>query len=172
MKWHEELPTGRWTVAEHPHGYWVIIRKDHGGGTHSRSFATKEEAEIAFQEMEAQGRCQECGDVLYTRYSGSIPEEILSRQLCFSCLFWTKLLEESEDPDVLVVEGRRYRIGPQPPIREGRVVNAHAYGFGGSRFELRFFDDREDRGTNNLWTQGKVPPHFRERMPDTAEFKR
>jgi hypothetical protein len=42
---------------------------------------------------------------------------------------------------------------------------------GGARSTIRFRDGRSVV-THNLWCQGEVPAHFREALPDNAEFIR
>jgi hypothetical protein len=61
----------------------------------------------------------------------------------------------------VVVGHRHYVISPDDP-------NGFQ-GHGGHRFEIEFFDGRRVV-THNLWSQGVVPPKWRERFPDNAEF--
>jgi hypothetical protein len=49
-------------------------------------------------------------------------------------------------------------------------TSSHGFkGFGGRRWCITFFDGRTVT-TNNLWCQGTIPPKWRERFPDNAEF--
>lgn len=80
------------------------------------------------------------------------------------CLFWLDYARTASDPAHLVVEGRHYVIAKdQPKGYQGSL------GHGGARFDIRFNDGREVV-SHNLWAQGRVPEHFRERLPDNAEF--
>lgn len=107
--------------------------------------------------------CLECGIGVVTRDSSDGPE-MQERQLCFSCLFWHHRLEEQGKPEVFIARGHRYSIGPEEP----KTLLA-IRGCAGARQRIRFFDGREVE-TTNLWHQGEIPAHFRERLPDNAEF--
>jgi len=43
-------------------------------------------------------------------------------------------------------------------------------GYGGRKFIIEFFDERPTITTHNLWHQGEIPPHFRDRLQDEANF--
>lgn len=61
----------------------------------------------------------------------------------------------------VVVDGRHYLIGDDKP--------GGFKGYGGSRFEIAFFDGRKVT-TRDLWHQGTIPPKWRERFPNNARF--
>lgn len=73
--------------------------------------------------------------------------------------FWEEQL--SDRTNAAVIDGHHYRV-------RGRE-NAYSKGFGGRRHTIRFFDGREVT-TTDLWYQGVIPPAFRDRLPDDAEF--
>ncbi|MFJ5103197.1 hypothetical protein [Streptomyces sp. NPDC088554] len=58
----------------------------------------------------------------------------------------------------VVVDGQHYTIGP-----------GNSGGFGGRRFDIKFFDGRLVT-THDLWSQGTIPPKHRGRYPDNARF--
>lgn len=111
--------------------------------------------------------CVECGKTEEPQYSRETSEAMITKSLCFGCLFWTEWLERDKaDTASIVVEGRHYHVGDENPTpRDWR-------GFGGSRFRVRRLATGEEFETTNLWHQGEVPEHFRSRFPDTAEFLR
>lgn len=64
----------------------------------------------------------------------------------------------------VVVDNHFYVIEPDlPPEHSG------LRGFGGRRFDIEFFDGRRVT-SHNLWSQGTVPPKWREAYPDNAVF--
>jgi hypothetical protein len=73
--------------------------------------------------------------------------------------FWSKL--SADDAGAVREEGQHYFIGP--PTSTGMK------GFGGKRWHIVFNDGRPDVYTDNLWSQGPIPPAHRERLPDNAE---
>jgi len=109
--------------------------------------------------------CKICGDREQAYYTDDIRNRMVSRQLCFTCLFWTEHIENHDDQTVVIVKGVRYHMAPEDD-KPGRGVGR---GFGGSRFVIRFFDGREVVSTN-LWCQGGIPERFKSQLPDNAEF--
>lgn len=75
--------------------------------------------------------------------------------------YWSK--QASDRSDAVVIDGVHYRIRPDRPNP------GPGCGYGGRKFTIRFHDGREVR-TRNLWYQGPIPPAWRDRLPDNAEF--
>jgi hypothetical protein len=89
-------------------------------------------------------------------------EKIAATGLCFTCHHWDELLARKDDPTVVRAQHRHYIVGA--------AKTPHRFnGFGGSEFKIRFNDGREVV-TVDLWSQGTIPAHYRERMPDNAVF--
>lgn len=109
-------------------------------------------------------QCVECGEQDEAGYMEPIKSSMVNRSLCFYCLFWTEYAESYHQPDQVVVNGKHYVIGD-----EQQAGNRRWRGFGGSPFNIRFFNGRMVRSTN-LWHQGDIPERFKERMPNNAEF--
>lgn len=105
--------------------------------------------------------CRECGNL--DAAEGANGDQLSRRSLCFSCNFWQEWVERDEaDPLSVRVDGCHYHIGDEKSSSSFR-------GFGGRLFSIRFFDGREVT-TTNLWCQSDIPTHFRDRLPDNAEF--
>lgn len=66
------------------------------------------------------------------------------------------------DPRIVIVGHHFYSVG-DPAMRGAR-------GFGGRKFVIRMLATGQIRETTNLWSGGVIPPAWRERMPDNAEF--
>lgn len=79
--------------------------------------------------------------------------------LCYECYFWTDLFKHS--PNNVVIDGKCYHIDPNEKAKHK--------GFGGRKFKIRFLDGTLVE-TTNLWLNGEIPEHFRERFPNNAEF--
>lgn len=77
--------------------------------------------------------------------------------------FWTEQL--SDRAGAVVIGRTHYRILPDRADRDRDLA-----GYGGALFRIRWLATGEVTETRNLWYQGVIPPKWRERMPDTAEF--
>lgn len=79
--------------------------------------------------------------------------------------YWEKRIEADEQfpHQAVVVDNIHYVVGS-----EAQPVGA-SRGHGGRKFRIRFFDGRLVT-TTNLWHQGPIPPVFRDRLPNNAEF--
>lgn len=106
--------------------------------------------------------CRECGK---TDNPGNWigGEKIAASGLCFRCKHWDDLLKIKDRSDVVRVKGVHYMIG--------HAKTPHRWnGFGGHRFKIKFHDGREAE-TVDLWCQGDIAEHFKDRMPDNAVFE-
>jgi hypothetical protein len=111
-------------------------------------------------------RCVECGDPAKASWFYDSRRPQMERAcVCSTCYFWREKLRE-HGPNVAIVSGERFTIQPDQP-RGYRGFLGH----GGAEFRIRFHDGREVV-TRNLWAQGRVPDHFRERLSNNAVFVR
>lgn len=92
----------------------------------------------------------------------SYTNAILCSSECFHINFWNEKVEGKDDPRVVRIKGEQYYIGDE---------NSTSYcrGYGGAKFKIRFFDNREVT-TTNLWYNGTIPDSHKELLPDNAEF--
>lgn len=80
------------------------------------------------------------------------------KDICFSCANWQDLMK-TKSATRIVIENHHYLIGSRG-------------GFGGREFSIEFLDTaRNPIVTDRLWSQGEVPVHFRDRIPDNARWK-
>jgi hypothetical protein len=102
-------------------------------------------------------KCNECGTVGYsTGYmDGSTKRTMDEQGVCFNCAFW---INQSNRKDQVVIDGLMYWIG-----------KGGGGGMAGRSFDIQMDDGRLIE-TNDLWHQGTIPYHFKERMPDNATF--
>jgi hypothetical protein len=110
--------------------------------------------------------CKECTKLVEEKklpYSEALNKELIFKQLCFSCNFWCIRCLGVESLKSVRVNGLHYWIG------NTCGGDKKFRGFGGRRFVIRFMGGREVT-TTNLWHQGEIPEHFRERLPDNATF--
>jgi len=100
-------------------------------------------------------RCQECHEPT---------SDLTESGLCVLCDRWRSFSAIAQSENLVRVKGHHYVIEDEDdtPLFGLR-------GFGGQTFTIRFFDGRAVT-TTNLWAQGPIPEHFRERLPDNAEF--
>lgn len=82
---------------------------------------------------------------------------------------WEREIAEGLE-NAVIVDNVLYRIRREPSERELREWPS-CFGFGGGKWVVRFHDGREVV-THNLWHVGTIPPPFRDRLPDNAEFVR
>jgi len=108
-------------------------------------------------------RCAECGETVDgLEVDGDLALMMAAHNLCFQCAFWAEKVAIRDRADVVRAGGQHYMIGEATPDMKPRHK-----GYGGERFEVRFFDGRVVE-TDNLWHQGTIPSHFRDRLPDNA----
>lgn len=116
--------------------------------------------------------CKICGaEIEEDRYIKSCTDELVSRQLCFTCNHWHNEHEaDMNDPDRVnhgyaICKGVHYFLGPH--------TDSQFKGFGGHKVTVRFFDG-VIKECDNLWCQGTITdahPHWRNLMPDNAEIQ-
>lgn len=161
-----ELSRGWRLVAPVPeYNTWGLVELREDGSPCSRcNYATREEAEADYARWASNGNCRECGEVLYDRWVEDVKQRVLAEKLCHTCLFWSDYATTASDPTHLVVKGYHYVIAPDQP-KGYRGFTGH----GGAEFIIKFNDGREVV-SRNLWAQGNVPAHFRDRLPDNAVF--
>lgn len=146
----------------HIEGTNLVRRSD--GGSHTIPYTNVEAAQVALNKWVAEnGRCVECGDVIYTGYSESVVAKMRERQVCFTCNFWLDHIEAPNQLRYVRVDGKQYWIG------DDDKTPSKWRGFGGARWDIEFFDGRRVI-TTNLWYNGVIPTHFRSRLPDNARF--
>lgn len=102
--------------------------------------------------------CKECGCPFTLHYAAEVRNVLLEQGICHGCNHWRDQMKRSGG---LVIEGQHYRALP---------ASGGSQGFGGREFSIRKLDTGEVIQTRNLWHQGIIPPHFRDRLPDNAEF--
>ena len=109
--------------------------------------------------------CVECGCVVETSYREPVRSELIKGNICHNCHFWMEKVqwEIDKNPNVVRVDGWHNLITPDDP-------SAPFQGYGGREFVIKFNDGREVI-SHNLWHQGTIPDHFRDRLPDNAIFK-
>ncbi len=106
--------------------------------------------------------CSICGKAYDpSRWIEEIASVMREKHICFNCAFWEENIRKDLDRDFAVINGKHYVLGPH--------TDKWPSGMGGARFKIRFADGRETV-CDNLWCQGKIPEHFRNRLPDNAEF--
>ena len=110
--------------------------------------------------------CVECGKSDKANFREPTRSEMIEGQLCFNCLFWARLVREREscNQETMVTEDYSHRIAkPSKPATYTGFL-----GHGGARVRV-LFDDGRVIDTNDLWYQGVVPSHFRDRLPPNAQ---
>jgi len=159
--------------------YWALVSNDKESkilqGTHkdfhnneffawsslSCRYDTKEEL------IEAEGildePCKECGKIVSTNYLNETKEALIAGNICFKCHFWVSKLVIKDNPRTVRVDGTHYYIDDDKPRGSSFL------GFGGAEFNIKFNDGRLVT-SHNLWCQGDIPEHFKERLPDNAVF--
>lgn len=147
---------------------YQISRYSSGGSQHLGAGKTEPEARASWAALLSGPRCRECGNPEPSEYIDSTQKQIQERGLCFRCNFWTNMVA-GLGPHSVIVEGRSYEIAPDRPDILAR--GGQGLGHGGAAFEIAFNDGRTVV-SRNLWAQGEIPAHFRERMPDNARFVR
>jgi hypothetical protein len=55
--------------------------------------------------------CKECFCQARACYTKEVNQALLERELCFSCLFWTALVQKKESLESVRISGNHYTIG-------------------------------------------------------------
>lgn len=110
--------------------------------------------------------CKECGEDHQAYYMDDVRDNMVAQQLCFSCLFWQEYVDRKDEPEIARINGEHYFVQPLSPAAGGMR------GYGGHPFTIHFTDGRPQPivHTINLWHQGVIPAHFRDRLPDNATW--
>ena len=107
-------------------------------------------------------KCVECGATISYNFSRGITRKMKEQRVCFNCHFWLKLVAEKDEIGIARIDHEHYYVG--------KAESWHGFkGLGGRKFIIKWKDGRRIV-TNNLWCQGIIPEHFRDRLPDNAEF--
>lgn len=117
--------------------------------------------------------CVKCGGSEECHYNDKTKADLTSRQLCFSCdFYWRFLNDPVKTPNrhhhstAVIAGGNIYTDG-------GNVDspgNGRLLGFAGHQFHFRMLDGSRDWLTNNVWHGGEIPQIWRNEIPDTAEI--
>jgi len=109
--------------------------------------------------------CKLCGKKEYIDdyVDHTITSVMKKEQICYQCAFWKDKIEHP-NPNRIIV-GHSYYIA-NPYVK--RPMN-RTKGMDGREFYIRMFDGTLIK-TNNLWCQGKIPEHFQQNFPNTANF--
>lgn len=135
------------------------MRSSGGKWTSSSGWHSSKEELIAKQGI-LENLCAECGRIISTNYTEPYKTRLRERGICFSCNHWVDMMNL---PNPIRINGEHYQDGGSGKDWCG------FRGFGGRKFVIKMHDGKILK-TDNLWTQGKIPTHFRSRLPDNAEF--
>lgn len=153
-------PSGQWDV-----GYQMqdklaqrFMGVDDVAALHAQS-STLSECTLEVRAVKIEQLCSDCGNHVaddgYSHVKGDRTD------LCHSCHFWRQKYTPQVMQSALRADAHHYQLGPEGARPSFR-------GFGGSRFVFEMLDDKRRIVSTNCWTQGIIPPHFRERLPDNA----
>lgn len=104
--------------------------------------------------------CVVCGKEETAHYFDN--KSMVENKLCFTCQFWTEYV--AKEKNSIRIDGNHYMVGS--------ATTPHRYnGFGGRKFRIRKNDGTVIE-TCDLWSQGPISEHFRDKLPDNAEFEK
>ncbi len=109
--------------------------------------------------------CVDCGGLVTTNWMEKTKQRLIAANRCFTCDHWHGYALTKDNPSHHVIDGHHYIVEPDAPKGTRGFV-----GFGGEQFTI----ERDGRRivTHNLWHQGEIPTHWRDRLPDTSCFVR
>lgn len=106
--------------------------------------------------------CKKCGAENYkTCYGGDIGKMMKKMGFCFNCAFWQEKVDNKRR--FTIIDGSSYVLG-------NSSSDAKYRGMAGRTFTVRHFRSGTVKSYNDVWHQGTVPDHFRDELPDNAEF--
>lgn len=112
--------------------------------------------------------CKECGlskeELAPVNLNGRLYKSFVSNaanNICQGCYYWLRLYESNcINNKHVIINNNCYYLGDEISYEKG---------FGGKKFIIGFMDGRLIE-TTNLWHNGIVPMHFRDRIKDNAKF--
>ena len=107
--------------------------------------------------------CSECGKEEKATFGGTVGKLMVEKCLCFECAFWTEKIEIFSNRHA-IIDGKMFYIKDDKPKEYKGFL-----GFGGRKFNIQF-NDGQIITTRNMWHNGEIPDHFRDRLPDNAVF--
>jgi hypothetical protein len=111
--------------------------------------------------------CKVCNNLAKVHFNEAMNNRLIEAETCFNCDFWQEkvMWREQKDPNSFVVNGVHYRV--QPDVS----YTGLGVGHGGAKFIIKPLDEsRAEIVTHNLWCQGDIPAHFRDKLTDNAIF--
>lgn len=122
--------------------------------------------EIDHERISEMFACSICSGCASASFNEPTKSRLIEQHICFSCDHWLQIIKNDAAQDkqrAVVTKGKHYYMGKN-------TTGPHRWsGFGGHEFNILFNDGREVK-CNNLWSQGEIPEHFRDRLPDNATF--
>ena len=116
------------------------------------------------QKKEAKKVCSKCGKEYVNHYDGDVSFIMEAENVCFTCAFWIwqHRVDQEGKRKYAIINGKHYVLDPHTD-RNWPVGSC------GRVYTIRFHNG-ETVVCDNLWHQGEIPEHFRDIMPDNAEF--
>lgn len=109
-------------------------------------------------------KCQECNKSVNSKewLHGDI---LIKEQLCADCFHFVEIIRENVGcHDTVVIDGECYRIG------SAKCSHDSSRGFAGRVYKIKLKCCGFIFETSNLWSRGTVPAHFKNSLPNNAEF--
>lgn len=104
--------------------------------------------------------CKICKKLAKTNYYGN--KRMVDKKLCFTCNFWDKYCESDKIKKSIRIDGVHYMLGDKKKPNKWN-------GFGGRKFKIKM-NNGTIIDTCDLWYQGEIPSHFRDKLTDNAIF--
>ena len=114
--------------------------------------------------------CSKCQAPTVPSYAPPTGQQMIDRQLCFHCNYWEEMANElrtNKNPRRIIVDHHIYMDAGYS--KDAQWYQRHL-GFGGREFRYRRVGSDEVILTNNMWSNGVLPPEYWAEFPDTAEF--
>ena len=93
--------------------------------------------------------------------------EMMEHKECFDCNHFMRLFRQIDPNDLgssIRVDGVHYQAGDYFEPKVGNGIK----GYGGSPFVFKF-KDGTIRCSTDVWCQGDIPVHLKDKLPDNAE---
>lgn len=103
--------------------------------------------------------CVVCGHLIKSSYQNG--QELVAKNMCFSCNIWDNRVKELTWPNKMVVNGCFYTIASESESKYFR-------GFGGSKFVFKRLDNGELVESTNVWSGGHPPKIWLNVFKDNA----
>jgi len=114
--------------------------------------------------------CAHCNGLIKLTFDEKTNAKLTANKTCFACDYWLLRVSRIGHPDQIVIDGHCYQNSGDKSGQHEHCGKTGFMGFGGHRFTWKMLETGEVQTSNDMWSNGTIPQHFRDQVPDNAEW--